>query len=214
MDGNMTSQQHESKVKILDATIDVIRSKGYAATSVDDICKASALTKGSFFHHFKSKDELAIAAVDRFATKAAGYFEMAPYQKLTDPGDRVLGYVDFRIAMLKGKVSEFTCLFGTLVQETYETHPAIREACERHLSVHAAKLAADIAEAKEQYSPKASWSPESLTQFIEAALQGAFIMAKTKQRAAPAEDCLQHLRRYLETQLGRDKQTNRQRKGK
>ena len=54
--------QHESKTKLLDAALHVIRSKGYAATTVDAICREVCVTKGSFFHHFKSKDELALDA--------------------------------------------------------------------------------------------------------------------------------------------------------
>ena len=47
---------HESKAKLLDAALQVIRTKGYSATTIDDICLAAGLTKGSFFHPFKSKE--------------------------------------------------------------------------------------------------------------------------------------------------------------
>ena len=49
--------------KLLDAALALIRTKGYAATTVDDICTAAAVTKGAFFHHFKSKEALGIAAL-------------------------------------------------------------------------------------------------------------------------------------------------------
>jgi Bacterial regulatory proteins, tetR family len=45
----------------LDAAVQVIRAKGYSAMTIDDVCLAAGLTKGSFFHHFKSKEELALA---------------------------------------------------------------------------------------------------------------------------------------------------------
>ena len=57
-------QKLSAKDKILDAALMVIRAKGYTATTVDDLCAASDVTKGAFFHHFKSKDDLAIAAAD------------------------------------------------------------------------------------------------------------------------------------------------------
>ena len=44
--------QHESKTKLLDATLKVVRQKGYAATRVEDVCAEAGLSKGSFFHHF------------------------------------------------------------------------------------------------------------------------------------------------------------------
>jgi TetR/AcrR family transcriptional repressor of nem operon len=189
---------HDSKTKILDAALHVIRAKGYSATTVDDICHAAALTKGGFFHHFKSKEELALAATEHFAAMAANLFSTAPYRAAADPLERLLGYVDFRMAILRGDLSEFTCLLGTMVQETYETHPAIREACERHISNHAAEVAKDIAEAKALYAPDAPWSAESLGLYTQATIQGAFILAKAKHGPDVAVECLGHLRRYLE----------------
>lgn len=191
----------ESKTKLLEAALHVIRAKGYAATTVDDICARAGLTKGSFFHHFKSKDELALAAVEHFSAMAEGLFSNAPYLAHEDPLDRLLGYVDFRASMLDFDLPEFTCLLGTLVQETYDTHPAIRTACDRGMSEHVDMLVRDVALAKARYAPDAAWTVDSVGYFIQAALQGAFIFAKAKQGPAVARDCLAHLRRYLELLL-------------
>jgi TetR/AcrR family transcriptional regulator, transcriptional repressor for nem operon len=193
----MTQAQHESKTRILDAAMQAIRAKGYAATTVDDVCAAAGLTKGSFFHHFKSKEELALAAIAHFDAMAEGLFAQAPYRALADPLDRLLGYVDFRAAILGGELYEYTCLLGTLVQETYATHPGIRAACDRGMSSHIAELTRDIEAAKERYAPAASWSAQSLGYFIQAVLQGSFIFAKAKQSPEVARENLAHLRRYL-----------------
>ena len=192
---------HESKARILDAALRVIRTKGYSATTIDDVCTTAGLTKGSFFHHFKSKDELALAATAHFAAMADGLFAAAPYRTLPDPRERVIGYVKFRKSILTGDLPEFTCLLGTLVQEAYETHPAIREACDKYISAHAALVEQDIAAAKRIYAPKAKWSPASLALFTQAALQGAFILAKAKHGPQIAAECIDHLQRYIETQL-------------
>ncbi|MGA8228366.1 MAG: TetR/AcrR family transcriptional regulator [Xanthobacteraceae bacterium] len=196
-----TQPHHESKARILDAALRVIRTKGYSATTIDDVCATAGLTKGSFFHHFKSKDELALAATAHFAAMADGLFAAAPYRTLPDPRERVIGYVKFRKSILTGDLPEFTCLLGTLVQEAYETHPAIREACDKYISAHAALVEQDIAAAKRIYAPKAKWSPASLALFTQAALQGAFILAKAKHGPQIAAECIDHLQRYIETQL-------------
>src|SRR5262249_55164342 len=107
-------------------------------------------------------------------------------------------YVDFRRAILRGELPDFTCLLGTMVQETYDTNPAIRDACDKHISLHASAVAADIAEAKKRYAPHARWTPESLAFFTQAVIQGAFILAKAKRGPEVAAECLSHLRRYLE----------------
>ena len=118
-------QKLSAKDKILDAALMVIRAKGYTATTVDDLCAASDVTKGAFFHHFKSKDDLAIAAADHWSEMTSELFAAAPYHTHPEPLDRVLGYIDFRKTILTGTVGEFTCLVGTMVQETYDSHPAI-----------------------------------------------------------------------------------------
>ena len=195
------TEQHESRVKFLDAALHVIRAKGYTATRVDDICEAAGLTKGSFFHHFGSKEELALAAADHFAAMVDRTFEAAPYRRAADPLERLLGYVDFRSAILQGELPDYTCLLGTMVQETYDTHPAIRIACEKHISAHAADVARDIAEAKRRYAPDAPWTPESLGLYTQAVIQGAFVLAKAKHGPEIAAECFLHLRRYLENQF-------------
>jgi TetR/AcrR family transcriptional regulator, transcriptional repressor for nem operon len=194
--------QHQSKTKLLGATLNVVRAKGYAATTVDDICHAAAVTKGSFFHHFRSKDELAVAAAVHWGESTEGFFAHAPYRDLADPLDRLFGYIDFRIGLLTGELQDYTCFFGTMLQETYATHPDIRAACERGLATHIDTLAADIEAAKRLYAPEAPWSAQSLGAFIQTVLQGAFILAKAKQGPEAARESLAHLRRYLETQFG------------
>ena len=53
----------ETKRKLVDAGVNLMRSRGFNATTVDDVCAAAGVTKGGFFHYFKSKDNLAAAAV-------------------------------------------------------------------------------------------------------------------------------------------------------
>jgi TetR/AcrR family transcriptional repressor of nem operon len=190
--------QHESKTKLLNAALGVIRAKGYAATTVDDICHAAGVTKGSFFHHFKSKDELALSATAFWSEMTEGFFAAAPYHRSEDPLERLLGYVDFRAEILQGELPDYTCLLGTLVQETYATHPGIRAACDKGMSTHIAILKRDIEAAKQMYAPDAPWSAESVGYFIQSVLQGAFIFAKAKQGPEVVRENLAHLRRYLQ----------------
>jgi TetR/AcrR family transcriptional repressor of nem operon len=194
----VVAERHDSKDRLLNAALHVIRAKGYAAATVDDICQEAGVTKGSFFHHFKSKDDLAIAAADHWSVMTGQFFATAPYRKAQDPLERLLGYVEFRGKILQGEPPDYTCLLGTLVQETYETHPDIRVACEKGLAAHIAELTSDVEAAKQLYAPDACWSAQSLGYFIQSVLQGGFIFAKARQSPRVVRENLAHLRRYLE----------------
>lgn len=191
-----------SRTKLLDAALHVIRSKGYVATTVDDLCHSAGVTKGSFFHHFKSKEELALAAVDYWNAMTGGMFAQSAYQQLPDPRDRVLAYIDLRAEILQGELPDFTCLLGTMVQETYETHPRIRDACNAGIASHAHTVAIHIAAAKQQYVPDATWDPETVALYTQAVIQGAFILAKAQGSATIAAQCVAQLRNHVATLLG------------
>jgi TetR/AcrR family transcriptional repressor of nem operon len=186
-----------ARTKLLDAALGTIRAKGYSATSVDDLCAAAGVAKGSFFHHFKSKEGLATAAAEYWGETTGALFETARYHDLEDPLDRILAYIDFRKELVRGDIPEFTCLVGTMAQEIYATSDDIRGACWRSISGHAKTLEADIADAIERYDVSGI-TPESLALYTQASIQGAFILAKAKNDPGVAIDMIGHLRRYVE----------------
>ena len=194
----MAKARHESKTRLLEAALSVIRAKGYSATRVEDVCAAAGVTKGSFFHHFDTKEELALEAAVFWDQRTSGLFSTAEYHQRPRALDRLLAYVEMRKALLKGELPEFTCLVGTMVQEVYGTQPTIREACERSISGHAATLEADIAEAMRDAGIKSDWTAASLALHTQAVIQGAFILAKAKGSAEFAAESIDHLRRYIE----------------
>jgi TetR/AcrR family transcriptional regulator, transcriptional repressor for nem operon len=194
-----------ARQKLLDAALSLIRTRGYEATTVDDLCAAAGVTKGAFFHHFDSKESLAVAAAEYWSETTGAFFAAASYHRHGDPLQRLLGYIDFRKAILTGKVPEFTCLVGTMVQEVYVSSPAIREACDASISGHAATLEPDIAAAMARYRVRADCTAQSLALHTQAVLQGAFVLAKVKGNAAVAAESIDHLRRYVVQLFGADR---------
>jgi TetR/AcrR family transcriptional regulator, transcriptional repressor for nem operon len=190
-------ERGDARTRLLEAAQDVIRAQGFAATSIDDLCKAAGVSKGAFFHHFENKEALGVAAANHWAETTSAFFETAPYHGLNDPLDRLLGYVAFRKSIITGDIAEFTCLVGTMTQEIYGSHPAIREACAASIFGHARTLEPDIAEAMTARRMKVDWTPASLARHVQAVLQGAFILAKSTGDRAVAIECIDHLERYL-----------------
>lgn len=186
-----------SREKLLQAALHLIRYQGYNDTTVDDLCRAAGVTKGSFFHHFSSKDDLALAAITYWNETTGQLFAAAPYHQLADPRDRLLAYLDFRESLLSGEPAQFTCLLGAIAQESFATHPTLRDACHAGITSHADTLTPTVAAALAQYAPTHTASAASLALYFQAVLQGAFILAKSQHSAAPVKEALAHLRQYL-----------------
>lgn len=191
-------ERGDARTRLLDAARDIIRTQGFAATTVDQLCKAAGVTKGAFFHHFDSKEALGVAAATYWSETSSALFADAPYHDHDDPLDRLIGYVDFRKDIIEGDLAEFTCLVGTMTQEVYGSHPAIRDACAASIFGHAATLEPDIRAAMKSRGIDAGWTAASLAAHSQAVLQGAFILAKATGDRAIAHESVDHLRRYIE----------------
>ncbi|MBI1302096.1 MAG: TetR family transcriptional regulator [Alphaproteobacteria bacterium] len=63
----MIQKKKNTREKLIETAIDMIWRSSYGATSVDNICKAADVKKGSFYHYFPSKVDLAVAAMDTCA---------------------------------------------------------------------------------------------------------------------------------------------------
>jgi len=192
-----SSKPETARTRLLDSALRIIREKGYHATSVDELCAAAGVTKGAFFHHFKSKEDLAVAAADHWSTTTGELFAVAPYHGFADPLDRVLAYLDFRVSLIAGTMAEFTCLVGTMAQETFLTNPAIRDACFASIAGHAETLETDLDAAIEFYGVSGGVTAKGLALHTQAVLQGAYILAKAKNDPSIASESIGHLRRYF-----------------
>lgn len=195
-------ERGDARLRLLEAARDTIRAQGFSATSVDDLCTVAGVTKGAFFHHFKSKDDLGVAAADFWAETTTFFFAEAPYHLLEDPLDRILAYVAFRKSIIVGDLAGFTCLVGTMVGEVHASSPAIRDACAASIFGHASTLEADIDAAMQDRGIDAGWTAESLSRHTQAVIQGAFILAKAGNDAGLARESLDHLDRYIRLLFG------------
>lgn len=186
-----------AKDKLLTAAMNTIRAKGYCATTVEELCNIAGVTKGSFFHYFASKEDLAIQAAKHWSEVTSEFFHNAPYHDHHDPLDRFLAYIEFRKDILVGNIPEFTCLVGTMVQETYDTHHSIRKACCDSIFSHAKTLEQDISDAMKLYPPKIKTTAASLAIHTQAVIQGAFILAKASDSLEHAANSIDHLKGYI-----------------
>ena len=191
-----------TKEKLLSAAQHLILEKGFVGTSVDDICAAARLTKGSFFHYFKSKDRLGVELLRKYCESSKTAFKTCCCPQEKDPLKRVYWFLDLMIKKARRKAAT-GCLLGCMAQELSDTHPEIRSISARGFPGMAEALKRDLAEAKARYKPKASVDPQGLADHFVAVLEGGMLVAKVRRTPGAMEANLKHFKQYLKGLFGR-----------
>src|SRR5580698_249288 len=175
------------KENLLDAAYELMMAKGYVATSVDEICKKAKTTKGSFFHYFESKEDLAKVLLTR---KCAAQQKIKEELFGKDPYKRVFGHLDMLIEMIKKPTGAKACIKGMLGQELSDTHPEIRKICADHFEKVINDFAQDLANARKKYG--GNFDPRTLAKHFIALLQGSYILAKVQGNNKVVIENLEH----------------------
>lgn len=193
----------ETKRKLLEAAVRLMRRLGYNATTVDLICAEAKVTKGSFFHYFKYKEEIAEAAMEYFcARQEADMMRAGGFAQLKDPLARVHGLLDHISAHTRECAAD-SCLVGNLTQEIALTHPAIQECGNRCLGTSINNFAVLLRAAKEAHPPAVDFDPDALATLLIAILQGSAILAKAQGSSDAITSNIEQFRDHLTRLFGK-----------
>lgn len=185
---------------LVEAARRLMLSRGFVGTSLDQVCAATGLTKGALLHYFGTKDELGLAALERFTRKGAEAYAGAPFLGRSDPLERLEGYVDHTIELFRHPIDD-GCLIGLLSQEVSGTHPEIRRRCEEAFAGWSAALRAMLDEVKARYGRRRKVDTASLADHFVAVFEGAVTLARARGEVAPVRESLTHFKRYVRAVL-------------
>ncbi len=170
----------DARDRILGAAADLIHDRGYAAVSVSDICNAAGLKKGSFYHFFPSKLELALETIDQFAAgQRAAVQEMMRGQGSSR--DKLSGMFSAAFAgtqaCLKDCGAIRGCPIGNLALEMAHREPAIAKKLRQVFAQWRAGvesvLQAGIASGEFQLD-----DPRAVAESMIAFVEGSILLAK------------------------------------
>lgn len=161
-----------SRDKLLDAARAEMLAKGYAGTTVDEICERAGVSKGNFYHFFSSKEDLGLALLDAYYARSLEIIDQAPAAADSRRNARAL--VDHLIDSA-GALWGGGCLLGTFALELAESNPAIAGAVSDRFRKVAARLADGFAPLAKAGDRKAA--AEIAEQFI-VTVEGALVLAR------------------------------------
>jgi len=110
----------DTRQKLIETAIDLIWQSGYGAVSVDEICRVAGVRKGSFYHFFPSKTDLAVAAMDEHFRLGRPAFEEV-FSPAVPPLQRFENLADLVLAMQEQALEKYGrvcgCPFASLGSE-------------------------------------------------------------------------------------------------
>lgn len=192
----------DTRERILDAAQDLVMRSGFSATSIDQIQQAADISRGTFFYHFDTKDDLARELVRRYAEddrKLTDAFMRRAESLARDPLQQVLIFLRLHEEMFEEMEGEVPgCLFASYSYEAGlfddETHDVIAESVEYWHELVGGKLE----EAFARRTPPVSVDPGVLADLGYSVMQGAFILSRVRGEKSLMADHIQQYRSYLE----------------
>ncbi len=168
----------ETKNRLIIAAQQLMQAKGFVATSVDEICQTAGLSKGSFFHYFKSKEDVGRAVLENYSSSMYDLIETEGCFCESDPLQCVYEFIDIFIIVSENPKRQTNSIVGNFTLTLSQTHPEIREICGNHYTWITGTIKRYLDEAKAKYRPEAVIDTQSLACYFIATFEGSMILAK------------------------------------
>jgi len=189
-------QATDTHEKLLDAALRLMLSKGYPATTVDEICAEAGVSKGSFYHFFKTKEDVGLATLAYFYQRGSGEMMSGGFSSLTDPLKRAFGFIN-HVEQKSAVLWREGCLLATFASELAESSPSIQAEVSRmfkDLVYGMSLLLEPIARRAKTNSPTAV---EMAEMFLDV-LEGSIVVARAHQEPERIAISINRFRVYLE----------------
>lgn len=203
----MADKGTETRERILAAAEPLILRRGFTGTSLDDIVKATRLTKGAFFHHFKDKADLARALVERYARNDYELFERFAAQAEAahdDPLEQTLHFLKLFEEFIEGLPEPIAgCVFAAYTYESVQFEPSIHafiaQSFRRWSALYEKKFEAVLARRR----PARPATARELADTIMAIIEGGFILSRSFNDPLIVARMSRQFRQYLELLFAR-----------
>jgi len=202
----MSERGEQTHKRILDTAERLVMAKGFAGTSVDDILKEADLTKGAFFHHFKSKGDLARELIERNARVDLALFERfasEAEEKSDDPLEQMFLFLEaFEKYANSMPDSPPGCMYAAYTYESMQFDPSINDfvadSLRRWTSIYVRKFEDVLA----RHKPAIPVTSRQLAEMIASVVEGGLVFARAYGDPKVTARQSEQFRNYLELLFG------------
>lgn len=193
--GNITRE------KILTTSMGLAIAQGHVATPIDEVISEVGITKGTFFYHFPSKKDLAIAMIEKFSSSKLDTLNdyCAKATKLsTDPLQQLLifvGLIQEQHAQLEKE--EIGCLYASYCYENQLVDTKVEQIVANTMEKWKQKISDKLKEITAIYPPVTEINTDDVAGMFLSSLEGAYIMARITPQIDAVEVYLEQYKNYL-----------------
>ena len=177
---------------LIDVGLDLMRRHGYGATGLQEILQSAGVPKGSFYHHFASKEEFAAAVIERYLALAAEHCRQILSSTHQTPLKRLRRYFEDLIRRAGQSAPVPGCLMGSLSLEIAGASPLLQGCLSSSFAQWQVAVAAILQEAVEKGELPKSTKSDSLAGFVLNSWEGALLRSQADKSDAPLNDFLRY----------------------
>jgi AcrR family transcriptional regulator len=196
-----TARGKETRTRILDVAQDSILAKGFDATSIEEIVAAAEITRSGFFYHFRDKNELARALLERYVEEDRVLFE-GIFSRAAELNDDPLHTFLIGLKLLSEMMADLPkghpgCVIATV---TYQERLFDAEVCELNRQAVLAwrtLFLRHLERIAERYPPREPVDLADLADMISTVIEGGILISKALREPQVLARQLMQQRTYL-----------------
>lgn len=188
----------DTRDRILQAAAELIHSKGYGGTTIEDVLEASGVKKGNLYYYFASKEELGLAVLDYYRDSHAATVRSF----LDNPEMSAREGLNQWLVMMSGRMAEMQCScgcpFGNLALELSDHSEVFRQRIAKHFAAWEDIIAQAVRAAQAAGDCHPDLVPEEFAAYSVTLLEGAIMMCKLTRQIRPIERAVADIRNRLD----------------
>ena len=179
--------------RLVDVGLVLMRRHGYGATGLQELLQAAGVPKGSFYHHFGSKEEFTSAVLERYAALEGEHCREVLGNTRQAPLKRLRRYFEDLIRTAGQAAPIQGCLVGSLSLEVAGASALLQRCLSSKFTHWQAAVATVLREAVEKGDLPASTHPQALAGFVLNSWEGALLRSQAEKSDAPLETFMHYV---------------------
>lgn len=184
---------------ILEKAFELIYTKGYQTTSLDDILATTEVSKGAFYYHFKNKDEMGVAIVEEILKPVMHQAFIAPISTSINPLDDIYKMIHDLLLENPFLSIQHGCPVGNLTQEMTPWNGHFSKALSELIDSWQSALIDAVIRGKKAGKVKKTVVPKQVAYFIMSGYWGIRNFGKVENSSTSYKLYLKELKHYLNT---------------